>query len=93
MKSSLEKLFNLMQTLEAKADLKRITKNWEDLPSGLRKVLDKTMNAGIPREGASYKVSKIDGVMLCLAEYKDAANGFSASYLVYGNDVLYVNET
>ncbi len=81
-----------MQQLEAKADLKRITKNWENLPVGLRKILDKTMNGGIPREDAIYKVSMIDGITLCLAEYKDDKNNFTASYLVYGNEVLYSNE-
>ncbi len=60
---------------------------------GIRKVLDKTMNSRIPREDAIYKVSMIDGITLCLAEYKDTKNKFTASYLVYGNDVLYSNET
>ncbi|MEO8514709.1 MAG: hypothetical protein ABI543_14210 [Ignavibacteria bacterium] len=93
MSSKLEKLFNLMQSLEAKADLKRVTKTWEDLPDGIRKALDKAMNIGIPREKAVYRVSNVDGVTLCLAEYKDEKNNFTASYLVYGSDVLYVNES
>jgi hypothetical protein len=93
MSSRLEKLFDLLQLLEVKADLKRINKKWVDLPAELKKLLDDTMNGGIPREEVKYELSVVNGIELCLAEYKDAKTNFTASYLVYGDDVLYVNES
>lgn len=93
MKSRMEKLFDLLQLIEERSGFERINRSWEDLPKSIKNILDKRMNSGIPRDSAAYQVTEIDGLTLCLAEYKDHDTGFTASYLVYGDEVLYSNES
>lgn len=84
-----EKLFEVIYKMLGQKQLKREERRWNELPGELKKLLGEAMNAGIPRDEAKYLLCSFGAVNLCLAEYADAANDFSAQYLVYGKELLY----
>ncbi|MBE2225793.1 MAG: hypothetical protein IAE93_00555 [Ignavibacteria bacterium] len=87
-----ELLFEVIYKMLGQKQQKRESRLWKELPGELKKILGEAMNAGIPRDEAKYLLLVMGPVNLCLAEYADAANDFSAQYLVYGKELLYSSE-
>lgn len=90
--SRLEKLFNIIYGLlgQKPVGVKKIY--WDDLDAASKKVLDEAMNVGIPRDKAEYMICRINESSLCIAEYYDSKENFSAHYLLLGNEIIYINE-
>ena len=76
----------------SKTLLTRKRVKWGSLPAEIKKLLGDIMNTGIPKDKTDYILSNIEGRYLCLAEYHDEENKFNASYLIYGDEVIYSNE-
>ena len=89
MSNQSEKLFEVIYKMLGQRSLKREARKWNELPGELKKILGEAMNTGIPRDEAKYLLCSFSGSTLCLAEYADASNDFSAQYLVYGKELLY----
>lgn len=91
-KNPLEALFNVIYRLLSAGLIEAKKVEWEKLDNQSKQVLDKTMNGGIKRNMAKYTVCELTGSNVCLAEYYDSDEDFSAYYLLFGSEIIYANE-
>lgn len=65
---------------------------WNELGGKEKDMFDVIINGGIKRDDVTFTVKKLGVKTLYLAEYYDSSMDFSAEYLAYNNEIIYVRE-
>lgn len=91
-KNRIGKLFEIVNhfILEDSSVTKLI--EWNDLPLVVKDSLGHGMNQSVAKSKADYLLKDINGKLLCLARYYETGGNISATYLVYGDEVIHSTE-